>query len=172
MAEVPFGLGLLLPGVQAVIHVALLEPEIAGNAGSAARTCLAAGARLHLIRPLGFRLSGARLKRAGMDYWGAAEVTVHDGFAAFAEAFAPAFAAGRVFAMSTKGRLAYTEARYRAGDVLLYGPESRGLPEEVRALAQVLRIPMRAEARSLNLAVSVALGVYEAWRQQGFDGGS
>ncbi len=151
-----------------MVHVVLLEPEIAGNVGSIARTCLAAGARLHLVRPLGFRLTDAQLRRAGVDYWNEAEVSVHASFSSFAETFRETFVRDRAFAITTKGQHFYTEVAFEAEDVLLFGPESRGLPEAVRRLAQPLRIPMRPEVRSLNLAVSVGVVVYEAWRQQGF----
>jgi tRNA (cytidine/uridine-2'-O-)-methyltransferase len=150
-----------------VFHVVLYEPEIAGNVGSIARTCLATGATLHLIRPLGFRLDEASLKRSGMDYWHEVKVQLHNSYEAFSETLKPSYVSGRVFALTTKGQTAHSAARYKAGDVLLFGPESRGLPEQVRASVQQLRIPMK-ETRSLNLAVSVAVVVYEAWRQQGF----
>lgn len=151
-----------------MIHVALLEPEIAGNVGNIARTCVAVGAELHLIRPYGFRLSDAAVRRAGMDYWREVAVRQHASFGAFEEAFAETFASGRVFAWTTKATQSYTEVSYRPGDVLLFGPESRGLPEAVRLRCTQVVIPMRAEARSLNLAVSVGIGVYEARRQLGF----
>ena len=150
-----------------MLHVALLEPEIAGNVGNIARTCVGAGAELHLIRPYGFRLTDEAVRRAGMDYWQDAKLTEHASFAAFAEVFAPAFAAQRVFAFTTKAHGLYTEVAYQLGDVLLFGPESRGLPEVVRAGCTQVRIPMQPEARSLNLAVSVGIGLYEAWRQLG-----
>ncbi len=151
-----------------MFHVALFEPEIAGNTGNAARTCVATGAPLHLIRPLGFRLTDEAVRRAGMDYWEAADVTLHASFARFQEAFGATFESGRVFAFSTKATRVYTEVSYEAGDVLLFGPESRGLPAEVRAITQPLRLPMQPHARSLNLAVSVGVAVYEAWRQMDF----
>ncbi len=152
-----------------MLHLALLEPEIALNVGSVARTALACGARLHLVRPLGFRLTDASLRRSGLDYWDEVDVTVHPSFAAFAKVFAEQFAADRVFSLTTKGRRFYSEVAYRAGDVLLFGPESRGLPEAIRSQTEQLRIPMTPRARSLNLAVSVGVVVYEAWRQLGYD---
>lgn len=148
-----------------MLHVALFEPEIAGNVGNVARTCVAVGAPLHLIRPYGFRLSDAAVRRAGMDYWEQATLTQHASFSQFQAHFSHAFAEGRVFAFSTKATQCYSEVRYRPGDVLLFGPESRGLPEAVRSLASPVRIPMQEDARSLNLAVSVGVGLYEAWRQ-------
>lgn len=153
-----------------MIHVALLEPEIAGNAGACARTCLAAGARLHLIRPLGFRLADAAVRRAGLDYWQEADVSVHAGFAAFEQAFRARFEAGRVFALTTKAVDLYHEVAYERDDVLLFGPESRGLPESVRARCRPIRIPMTAAVRSLNLAVSVGVALYECRRQLGEPG--
>jgi tRNA (cytidine/uridine-2'-O-)-methyltransferase len=148
-----------------VVEVVLVEPEIAPNAGSAARTCLAVGARLHLVRPLGFKLTDAALRRAGMDYWHEADVRVHPSYEAFRQAFATAYAAGRVFAFTTKASTRYTEVRYQLGDVLLFGPESRGLSEPIRLDATAVRIPMRSQARSLNLAVSVGVALYEVERQ-------
>ena len=151
-----------------MFHVALFEPEIAGNTGNVARTCVATGASLHLIRPLGFRLTDEAVRRAGMDYWEEADITLHASFTRFQETFGAAFESGRVFAFSTKATRVYTEVVYEVGDVLLFGPESRGLPEEVRAITQPLRLPMQPHARSLNLAVSVGVAVYEAWRQVDF----
>lgn len=151
-----------------MVHIALFEPEIAGNVGNIARTCLATGARLHLIRPLGFRLTDEALRRSGMDYWDDVRVNVHSSFAAFASEFEQAFAQARVFALTTKGQVTYSDPTYQQGDVFLFGPESRGLPEAVRAQTQPLRIPMTSGARSLNLATSVGIVSYEAWRQMKF----
>lgn len=148
-----------------MVEVVLVEPEIAPNAGSAARTCLAVGVRLHLVWPLGFRLTDAALRRAGMDYWHEADVRIHPSYEAFRQTFAAAFAQRRVFAFTTKGALRYSDVAYREGDVLLFGPESRGLPEHIRLDATAVRIPMRAEARSLNLAVSVGVALFEVERQ-------
>jgi tRNA (cytidine/uridine-2'-O-)-methyltransferase len=151
-----------------MFHVALLEPEIAGNAGNIARTCLATGSRLHLIRPLGFRLDDHSLKRAGMDYWHEVDVVIHDSYVNFQEFFWPAFEKGRVFSFTTKATQIYSEIQYQDGDVLLFGPESRGLPESIRKATQQVRIPMQEGTRSLNVSVSVAVGVYEGWRQLRF----
>jgi tRNA (cytidine/uridine-2'-O-)-methyltransferase len=150
-----------------MFHIALYEPEIAGNVGSIARTCLATGATLHLIRPLGFRLDEGSLKRSGMDYWSEVNVQLHNSYAHFAEMFKTSLEAKRIFAFTTKGVMNHSEVQYRAGDVLLFGPESRGLPETVRTSMQQTRIPMKG-TRSLNLAVSVAVATYEAWRQLEF----
>ena len=152
-----------------MFRVALLEPEIAGNVGNIARTCLATGASLHLIRPFGFRLTDEALRRSGMDYWDEANVTLHASFSQFANHAAEAFQANRVFSFTTKGTALYNEVSYRPGDVLLFGPESRGLPESVRAQTRAVRIPMTGNARSLNLSVSVGVAVYEAWRQFEFE---
>lgn len=151
-----------------MLHIALFEPEIAGNAGNVARSCLATGAALHLIRPLGFRLSDEAVRRAGMDYWDEVNLTLHPSFTAFREVFATSFEENRVFSFSTKATQPYTDISYGADDVLLFGPESRGLPEAVRERTTQVRIPMRRAARSLNLSVSVGVALYEAWRQRGF----
>ena len=150
--------------------VALLEPEIAGNVGNIARTCLVTNTPLHLIRPLGFRLSDDALKRSGMDYWDEVDTTIHADFAAFFEMFKEQFANKRVFSLTTKGKQTHSDSHFQAGDVLLFGPESRGLPESVRNLTPQLRIPMQPSARSLNLAVSVGVCLYEAWRQLRYEG--
>ena len=151
-----------------MLHVALFEPEIAGNVGNVARTCVAVGAELHLVRPYGFRLTDEAVRRAGMDYWEDVALTQHASFGAFQAAFAETFAAGRVFAFTTKAVGLFSNVSYQGGDVLLFGPESRGLPEPVRGLCTQVRVPMQPSARSLNLAVSVGVGVFEAWRQLGF----
>ena len=152
-----------------MVHVALFEPEIAGNAGNVARSCLATKANLHLIRPLGFRISDEAIRRAGMDYWFDADITLHASFAAFRETFATSFETNRVFSFTTKATQSYTDVAYQPDDVLLFGPESRGLPEAVRAQTTQVRIPMQRAARSLNLSVSVGVALYEAWRQQDFN---
>ena len=156
-----------------MLHVALLEPEIAGNTGQIARTCLAVGSRLHLIRPLGFHLDGASLRRAGMDYWERADVRVHAGYGAFRQALAPAFAAGRVLGFTTRAPFGASPATFEVPSdaVLLFGPESRGLPEAVLADTKPVRLPMRPGVRSLNLAAAVAAALYLAWAEQGFEGG-
>ncbi len=151
-----------------MFHVALFEPEIAGNAGNVARSCLATNAKLHLIRPLGFRISDEAIRRAGMDYWDEVDVTLHASFAAFQEVLATSFETDRIFSFTTKAKRSYTDVTYSSGDVLLFGPESRGLPEVVREQTAQVRIPMRQEARSLNLSVSVGVALYEAWRQVEF----
>ncbi|WP_297374102.1 tRNA (cytidine(34)-2'-O)-methyltransferase [Acidiferrobacter sp.] len=151
-------------------HVVLFEPEIPPNTGNVIRLCANTGAALHLIEPLGFRLEDRLLRRAGLDYHEWVTLCVHRDFSAFLKDAAPR----RVWAFSTRAKRLYTEACYEPGDALLFGPETRGLPEELlTALSpeQRLRLPMRPGNRSLNLSNSVAVAVFEAWRQQGFAGG-
>lgn len=153
-----------------MLQVVLYQPEIPPNTGNIIRLCANAGAALHLIRPLGFELSEARVRRAGLDYREMAQVHEHDDYAAYLKAAKP----GRVFAISTRGRRRYTDAAFRAGDALLFGPETRGLPQtmlDAMPADQILRLPMRPDNRSLNLSNAVAVVVYEAWRQSGFEGG-
>lgn len=149
-----------------MFHVVLVEPEIPQNAGNIARTCAATGCVLHLVRPLGFEISDRYLKRAGLDYWHLVDVRVHDDLAAFLAEYPMA----RMRLFTTKARKTYTQADYRAGDFLVFGKETRGLEEEfLLAHAEAcVRIPMREEARSLNLSNSVAVAVYEGLRQNDF----
>jgi len=152
-----------------MLHVILFRPEIPPNTGNAIRLCANTGASLHLIRPLGFELDDARLRRAGLDYHEYARVAVHDDL----DACLAALGTPRVFAFSTRGSVAHVEARFAEGDALLFGCETAGLPAEVLASippARRLRLPMRPDSRSLNLSNSVAVAVYEAWRQLGFPG--
>lgn len=149
--------------------IILYEPEIPPNAGNVIRLCANTGARLHLVAPLGFRLDDRQLRRAGMDYRDRAGITLHRTWAACREALA----GHRLFAVTTRGDCRYDTPAYRAGDGFVFGPESRGLPDEVLAEfspAQRLRIPMAEQGRSLNMANAVAVMVYEAWRQMGFRG--
>lgn len=159
-----------------MFDVILYQPEIPPNTGNAIRLCANTGARLHLIAPLGFDMDDRQLRRAGLDYHEYATVQVHEGLDAALAAIAAANgAAPRLFALSTRGRTRFDRPQYRAGDAFLFGPETRGLPDAVLdALpeAQRLRLPMRPGNRSLNLSNSVAVVVFEAWRQHGFDGGS
>ena len=148
-----------------MFHIVLVEPEIAGNTGTIARTCMATGCQLHLIRPLGFRLTDDALKRSGMDYWDDLNVKVHSSFQTFRLSFEEAFANKRVFSLTTKGVTAHSEISFAVDDVFLFGPESRGLPGSIRQETRQLRIPMTAGTRSLNLAVSASVVMYEAWRQ-------
>lgn len=152
-----------------MFHVVLYEPEIPPNTGNVIRLCANTGARLHLIRPLGFELEDSKLRRAGLDYREWAQVTVHDDYQAFLDKVQPP----RVFACSTRGSMPFTEASFAPGDALLFGPETRGLPVQLLntlPAERVLRIPMLPESRSLNLSNAVAVIVYEAWRQNGFTG--
>ncbi|MGB9670017.1 MAG: tRNA (uridine(34)/cytosine(34)/5-carboxymethylaminomethyluridine(34)-2'-O)-methyltransferase TrmL [Halothiobacillaceae bacterium] len=150
-----------------MIDVVLFEPEIPPNTGNIIRLCANTGASLHLIEPLGFRMEDAQLRRAGLDYHEYASVRVHPSWPDFLATMLPA----RVFAMTTRGQTSPFEVRFAEGDVLLFGPESRGLPQGVLdglPAGQWLRLPMRAGSRSLNLSNAVAVTVYEAWRQLGF----
>jgi len=150
-----------------MFHVVLYQPEIPPNTGNIIRLCANTGSALHLIQPLGFELDDRRLRRAGLDYREFVAVRVHESLEAFVRALQPS----AIWALSTRGSCSYAGVRYRPGDALLFGPETRGLPAEVlEALGQqaVLRLPMVANSRSLNLSNTVAVVVYEAWRQQGF----
>lgn len=152
-----------------MFNVILFQPEIPPNTGNVIRLCANTGAQLHLIRPLGFDLDDKQLRRAGLDYHEYATLRVHDDLAACLAALPGV----RLFAFTTKASRHYHEASFRAGDAFLFGPESRGLPPEVlESLApeQRLRLPMLPQNRSLNLSNTVAVAVYEAWRQCGFDG--
>ncbi len=153
-----------------MFHVVLFEPEIPPNTGNIIRLCANAGSTLHLIQPLGFELDDRRLRRAGLDYREFVGVREHESLSAFEAAVQPK----QRYACTTRGSRCYTEATFRPGDALLFGPETRGLPPEVLdgfAPQQRLRIPMCAGNRSLNLSNAVAIVLYEAWRQQGFAGG-
>jgi tRNA (cytidine/uridine-2'-O-)-methyltransferase len=154
-----------------VFHVILYEPEIPPNTGNIIRLCANTGAQLHLIQPLGFELEDKKLRRAGLDYREWARVREHGSLASCIAELKPA----RLFALSTKARTSYEQAGFRAGDALLFGPESRGLPLAVLESVppdRRLRIPMVPESRSLNLSNAVALVLFEAWRQCGFAGAS
>jgi tRNA (cytidine/uridine-2'-O-)-methyltransferase len=148
------------------LQVVLVEPEIPPNTGNIARTCAATDTRLHLIHPLGFEITDARLRRAGLDYW--PEVDLHE-HASLADCL-EGMEASRVWYFSKKAARSLYEARFQSGDILVFGPETRGLPEELirQAGEQTLRIPMREGAvRSLNLGTSVGIALYEALRQCG-----
>ena len=150
-----------------MIHIVLFEPEIPPNTGNVIRLCANTGAALHLVKPLGFRLDDKSLKRSGLDYHDLAEVKVHAGMDSCLEALDGA----RILAVETGARRCYADFEYRAGDALVFGPETRGLPATVRERIgeeHSLYIPMRTASRSLNLSNAVALVVYEAWRQLGF----
>jgi tRNA (cytidine/uridine-2'-O-)-methyltransferase len=152
-----------------MFHVILYQPEIPPNTGNIIRLCANTGCQLHLIKPLGFTLEDKQLLRAGLDYHEFAKLQVHDDLASCLSAFD----AARVFALTTKGAGVFHDLSYRAGDAFLFGPESRGLPAEVLGEfpdAQRVRLPMRPDNRSLNLSNTVAVAIFEAWRQTGFSG--
>lgn len=151
------------------MHVVLYQPEIPPNTGNVIRLCANTGAALHLIRPLGFDLEDKKLRRAGLDYHEFARVAVHDDLDAFLATVSPR----RLFAVSTRGRVRYDRVEYADDDALLFGPETRGLPQEILdglPEEQRLRLPMRPGNRSLNLSNAVAVIVFEAWRQIEFAG--
>ncbi len=152
-----------------MLHIVLYRPEIPPNTGNIIRLCANTGARLHLVRPLGFSLDDARLRRAGLDYRECAQIQVHG---SLREALTAA-GDGRAYAFTTHATLAHTTPRYEENDVLVFGPETRGLPAHVLARfpgERRLRIPMVPVSRSLNLSNAVAVALYEAWRQLGFPG--
>ncbi|BCU81003.1 tRNA (uridine(34)/cytosine(34)/5-carboxymethylaminomethyluridine(34)-2'-O)-methyltransferase TrmL [Polycladomyces abyssicola] len=149
-------------------HIVLVEPEIPYNTGNIARTCAVTGATLHLVGPLGFSIEDRYLKRAGLDYWDQVNVHLYDSFAEL-EAALPG---RRFFCATTKADRSYTDFRYREGDVLIFGKETAGLPQEIleKYRDTNIRIPMRADTRSLNLSNAAAIVLYEALRQNGFPG--
>ncbi len=155
-----------------MFSIILFEPEIPPNTGNVIRLCANVGARLHLVKPMGFDLSEARLRRAGMDYAEITEVRIHENLP---ECLATLKTEGnlRLFALSTRGTTRHDQPRYTVNDAFIFGPESRGLPSEV--LAQIpdelrIRLPMMPGCRSVNLSNAVAVVAYEAWRQLGFPG--
>ena len=153
-----------------MLHIILYEPEIPPNTGNIIRLCANTGASLHLVGPLGFQLDNTRLKRAGLDY---AEMTCVSRYMDWKE-FQSRHAEMRIWAFSTRGKKPYDQAEFRAGDGLLFGPETRGLPDSVLAATGAeycLHLPMADASRSLNLSNTVAVGLYEAWRQLGFEQG-
>ena len=172
-----------------MFHVILFQPEIPPNTGNIIRLCANTGCQLHLIKPLGFTLEDKQLVRAGLDYHEFATLQVHDTLPDCLEnlphpnpppegeganvSLRELIATRRVFALTTKGSQAFHQVRYQAGDAFLFGPESRGLPAEVLAefdSTQRVRLPMAPHSRSLNLSNAVAVAVFEAWRQCGFEG--
>lgn len=154
------------------IHIILFEPEIPNNTGSIIRLCANTGVQLHLVRPLGFELDDKRLRRAGLDYHEFASMKVWDDLVG-ALAYVAHVGVKKVLPMTTKASSSFFEQDLRGSVALLFGPESRGLPEEVRssfAQSDWVRLPMQPNSRSLNLANAASVAVYEAWRQQGFSG--
>ena len=154
-----------------MFHVVLFEPEIPPNTGNVIRLCANTGTHLHLVEPLGFSLSDKALARAGLDYHDLARMSVHADWSACQSALA----GRRLFAITTRGGVRYDAPRFQSGDVFVFGSETRGLPEAVHAAAgeeRRLRLPMQPSNRSMNLSNTVAVVVFEAWRQLGFIGGS
>lgn len=152
----------------ALIDIVLVEPEIPMNTGNIARTCAATGARLHLIKPLGFDISDRAVKRAGLDYWHLVDLHVHECI----EDYFAAYGDSNIYLASTKAPASYVTADFSGDVALLFGKETAGLPKDLREkyASRCIRIPIRAEARSLNLSNSVAILCFEALRQQGFPG--
>ena len=151
-----------------MLNIVLVEPEIPQNCGNIARTCAATGSRLHLIKPLGFDISDKAVKRAGLDYWHLVDVRVYENL----EDFFAKNDVQELWCLSTKAPRRYTQATFTDGCYLMFGKETKGLPEDFLARHEqcCIRLPMRSEARSLNLSNSVAITVYEALRQQDFEG--
>lgn len=150
-----------------LFNIVLVEPEIPQNTGNIARTCAATGCRLHIVKPMGFTVDDKKLKRAGLDYWHLLGIQYYDSLGQFFEANQ----GGRFFYSTTKGVNTYSEVEYRDGDFILFGKETKGLPEQLLYDNKewCIRIPMISEARSLNLSNSVAIVAYEALRQTGFE---
>lgn len=152
------------------INVVMVEPEIPQNTGNIARTCAAIGAKLHLVKPLGFEITDKYLKRAGLDYWDKLDIEEHESIASFLAKYKPE--ENNMFFATTKARNCYSDVDYSSFDevFILFGKETKGLPEDLleENLSNTIRIPMREHLRSLNLSNSVAIIVYEVLRQQGF----
>ena len=151
-----------------MFNIVLVEPEIPQNAGNIARTCAATGTRLHMIRPLGFEVTDKYLKRAGLDYWNLVEICYYDSY----DELQTKYENARFFYFTTKGRHRHSDVAFQDGDFLVFGKETKGLPEELllKNEESCLRIPMFSEARSLNLSNSVAVALYEALRQNDYAG--
>ena len=152
-----------------MLDIVLYEPEIPQNTGNIIRLCANTGFRLHLIEPLGFTWDDKRLRRSGLDYHEFAEIKRHKTFEAFLASEKPK----RLFALTTKGGPAHSQVKFERGDYLMFGPETRGIPMSIldkMPMEQKIRIPMAANSRSMNLSNSVAVTVYEAWRQLGYEG--
>lgn len=152
-----------------MLKIVLFEPEIPPNTGNIIRLCANTGCELHLIEPLGFILDDKRLRRAGLDYGEWKDTRVHSSWQAFLDSEQPT----RLFAISTKGQRWHSQAAFQVGDYLLFGPETRGLPNDILSslpTEQILRIPMQKNSRSMNLSNAAAVLVYEGWRQLHFDG--
>lgn len=152
-----------------MFNIVLVEPEIPQNTGNIVRTCAATGCKLHLVRPLGFEVSDKYLKRAGLDYWHFVDISYYDSIEEVLEKFPE----GNFYFFSTKASKTHSDVQYKEGDFLVFGKETKGLPEPLLAAHydKAVRIPMIGEIRSLNLSNSVAIAVYEAWRQFGYSEG-
>jgi tRNA (cytidine/uridine-2'-O-)-methyltransferase len=153
-----------------MFNIVLFEPEIPPNTGNIIRLCANTGAQLHLVKPLGFSLEDKQLKRAGLDYHEYANLQIHENW----QACKAALAGKRMFAITTKGSTPYANIKFEKDDVFVFGPETRGLPEEIRnefSAEHRVRLPMLPQSRSLNLSNSAAVLLYEAWRQIEFEGG-
>ena len=150
------------------INIVLYSPEIPQNTGNISRTCAVTGARLHIIKPMGFEISDRTLKRAGLDYWDKLDVTYYENY----DEFMRQNEGGRKFYFSSHAQKSYAEVEYQSGDYLIFGRESVGLPRELvkENTDTAIRIPMRSDVRCLNLSNSVAVAVYEILRQDGFNG--
>lgn len=151
-----------------MINIVLYQPEIPPNTGNIIRLCANTGFALHLVKPFGFALDDKRLRRAGLDYHEWTRVKSYDNWQDFLEKTQPS----RLFSLTTKAKRYYTDAAFEKGDFLLFGPETRGLPEEIRTARGndfALRLPMLPDSRSMNLSNAVSVVVYEAWRQLGFE---
>ena len=150
-----------------MLNVVLVEPEIPQNAGNIARTCAVTGSVLHMVRPLGFEVSDKYLKRAGLDYWHFVDIRYYDSIEEVMDKY---YNGNNFWFFSTKAKIIHSEAEYKDGDFLVFGKETKGLPEELlkKHYDECVRIPMMDETRSLNLSNSVCVGVYEALRQNGF----
>ena len=160
-----------------MFHVVLVEPEIPPNTGNIIRLCANTGAQLHLIEPLGFPLDDAKMRRAGLDYHDYATMKVHSNWSAFIDLMKqdPDFDPSRMFALTTHGSTPFGNVAFQPGDMFVFGSETRGLDPDLRASfpeSQRIRLPMRPDNRSLNLSNTVAVVVYEAWRQNDFAGGA
>ena len=152
-----------------MLNIVLVEPEIPQNAGNIARTCAVTGSRLHLVRPLGFEVSDKYLKRAGLDYWHFVEIYYYNSIKEVMDKY---YDGGNFYFFSTKAKKIHSDAKYKDGDFLVFGKETKGLPEPLlkEHYDECVRLPMREETRSLNLSNSVCAGVYEALRQMGYPG--
>ena len=157
-----------------MLNIVLFEPEIPPNTGNIIRLCANTGLQLHLIEPLGFDLQDKKMRRAGLDYHEYAQVKIHPDFDHFYQhEVLNNPQSQRIFACTTKGQINHTQPRYQAGDYLLFGPETRGLPDPIltaECISETIRIPMKQDSRSINLSNAVSIIAYEAWRQLDFAG--